>query len=244
MPFRGSFAAGPAKAPAMNGPPGERMLPPGSGNVAETRAGQRTNLFLSAVLSGPQFSSPVRLRNMSSEGALAEAASVPPVGSEVRLVRGSLAVPATVVWSGQGRCGLHFSSLVSVREWLAPPANQDQQRVDEAVRLLKAGAVPLAPQAAATKGGGGDGLGNGLGSDLTSIARLLELLTEHLAGNEATVLAHAADLPDLDIAVQTLNALADGLAGDRDDPSKQARLASLRASYRRALERGGGSTSG
>jgi hypothetical protein len=122
---------------------------------------------------------------------------------------------------------------VSVRDWLAPPANQDQERVDDAVRLLKAGAIPLAPEVAATKIANRDGLG----SDLKSIARLLELLTEHLAGNEATVLAHADDLPDLDIAVQTLNVLANTLTGDADEPSMQARLANLRVSYSRALER-------
>ena len=170
---------------------------------------------------------------MSSDGALAEGVDVPQAGSEVRLVRGSLAASATVAWSAQGRCGLHFSSPVSVREWLAPPANQDQQRVDDAVRLLKAGAIPLAPEAVAAKSANQDGLG----SDLKSIARLLELLTEHLAGNEATVLAHADDLPDLDIAVQTLNVFANSLTDDADEASMQARLANLRVSYRRALER-------
>src|SRR5574338_707014 len=119
----------------MNRPPGERTQPSqGSASVAEARLGPRTNLFLAAVLHGGKSSSPVRLRNMSSEGALAEGVDVPQAGSEVRLVRGSLAASATVAWSAQGRCGLHFSSPVSVREWLAPPANQDQQRVDDAVR--------------------------------------------------------------------------------------------------------------
>lgn len=111
--------------------------------AADARASPRTNLFLAAALHAPRYSAPVRVRNMSATGALVEAAAVPDAGTEIRLVRGSLAIPGEVAWSAAGRCGLHFSSLVSVHEWMVPPANREQQRVDDAVRLFKAGAIPL-----------------------------------------------------------------------------------------------------
>jgi hypothetical protein len=205
---------------------------PSADRGIEARSSPRTNLFLAAVLRGPKYSAPVKLRNMSSTGALVEAAAIPPVKSEVRLVRGSLMVPASVVWSTEGRCGLRFSSLVSVQEWMAPPANREQERVDEAVRLIKSGAIPFPPAP-------GPEIANQaqFGSDLRSIARLLELLAEHLVSNEETVLAHGDELQNLDVAVQTLNAVASSLADDADEPSMVTRIDNLRASYRRALER-------
>lgn len=199
--------------------------------AAEARSSPRTNLFLAAVLRGVKYTAPVRLRNMSSTGALVEAAAVPPANSEVHLVRGSLMVRAIVAWSAEGRCGLRFSSLVSVDEWLAPPANRDQARVDEAVRLVKAGAIPFPGGAAAEIASNAR-----FGSDLKSIAHLLEALAERLASNDEIMLAHGDELQNLDVAVQTLNAVASSLAGDADEQLILNRLDNLRASYRRALE--------
>lgn len=203
--------------------------------AADARATPRTNLFLAAVLHGDGFSAPVKVRNMSPTGALVEAAAVPNVGAAVHLVRGSLTITGQIVWSWQGRCGVRFASLVSVREWLAPPANRDQQRVDDAVRLLKSGTIPLAPVTAAANSAGS----RQFGDDLRNLARLLEALTDHLIGNEATLLAHGDELQDLDIAVQTLNAVASAIGGDGDGLGDLSRIENLRASCRQALARGG-----
>jgi len=203
--------------------------------AADARASPRTNLFLAAVLHGPGYSAPVKVRNMSATGALLEAAAVPHRGAAIRLVRGSLAISGIVVWSAPGRCGLHFSSFICVREWMAPPANGEQQRVDEAVRLLKAGAIPLSAVANSTSGAGS----KEFGGDLRNVARLLETLAEHLIGNEVTLLAHGAELQNLDIAVQTLNAVASALGSESDSPALFSRIENLRTSCHQALARGG-----
>jgi len=200
--------------------------------TVDARESARTNLFLAAVLHGTQFSAPVKVRNMSATGALVEGGVVPQAGTMANLVRGSLAAPAEVVWSAEGRCGLRFLSFISVRDWLAPPNNQEQQRVDEAVRLLKAGAIPLA-----TIPGGADRPEHGqLGSDLKNIAQLLELVSEHLVSNEATILVHGEQLQHLDIVIQTLNVLGDTLNGDAEASTALSRIENLRVSCSQALE--------
>lgn len=191
-------------------------------------------MFLAAVLQGTQFSAPVKIRNISTAGALVEAAAVPPAGTAARLVRGALAVPAKIVWSTQGRCGLQFSSLVLVEEWIALPANREQARVDEAVRLLKAGAIPLGSAAEASKSIDD----TQLSTDVRTIASLLEALGEDLATNEVTVSAHSEQLQSLDLAIQSLIEVANALSRDADELYLSSRLVNLRASCREALARG------
>lgn len=69
----------------------------------DLRGTARSNMFLAAVLEGPGFSGPVKVRNMSSAGALVEAACLPDTGASVHLLRGSLSVSALVAWSAPGR---------------------------------------------------------------------------------------------------------------------------------------------
>lgn len=193
------------------------------------RVNQRTNLFLGAVLQGFGFSVPVNVRNMSSTGAMVEGAAVPPAGSAACLTRGPLMVPAEVVWSETGRCGLRFASLVSVREWLAAPANVEQKRVDEVVRLVKAGAIPLpvgseaAPAISSQQ----------LGFDLRTACRLIEAYCEDM-GTEDPMPPSAQNL---DIALQTIAAVADLIAAECDDRAAARRLENLRSSSRQALEK-------
>jgi len=201
--------------------------------AAEGRNNSRTNLYLAAVLQGVEFSAPVKVRNMSPTGALLEGAAVPPVGAPVRLIRGSLAVTGEVVWSVGRRCGLHFSSVVSVHQWMAPAENRQQQRVDDAVSLLKARVIPLRPLAAQTNGAE---LGS-LESDLRNIAHLLQMLAERLVTNEVTVLAHGKELQSLDIAAQMVDVVASSLDNARD-PDLKSRMENLRVSCQQALQRG------
>jgi hypothetical protein len=165
-------------------------------------------MFIAAVLKGERFSAPVRIRNMSSTGAFVEGAAVPEKGSSVRLMRGALAVPAEAVWSSQGRCGLRFSSLVSVREWLAPPSNRQQQRVDDTLRVIKAGAIPLplAPEShdAASP--------IELGADLKTACALLDHHCEVLLGDPQAAARYGEQLQNLDIVLQMLGAVADMLS--------------------------------
>ena len=112
-------------------------------HAADARAGARSSLYLGAALYCDGSSTPARIRNMSAEGALVEAAVLPEIGALVQLVRGTLIVHGLVIWCAEGRCGLKFSGAVVVQQWRTAPANAEQHRVDEVVSLVKAGAVPL-----------------------------------------------------------------------------------------------------
>jgi hypothetical protein len=188
-------------------------------------------MFLAAVLKGAAFSVPVRIRNMSGAGALVEGAAGPDSGSAVRLIRGPLMIPAVVVWSVEGRCGLRFSSPVSVREWLAPPSNREQQRVDDTVRVVKAGAIPLPLGAEPHDATFPDELG----LDLRIACRLLEGHCNDLLGDPQAVARYGERLQNLDIVLQTMAAVADMLARNGDERSIVSRLQNLRVSSREAF---------
>ena len=190
-------------------------------------------MFISAVLKGLAFSVPVRIRNMSSTGALIEGAAVPEGGSSVCLIRGALTVPASVAWATEGRCGLKFSSLVSVREWLAPPSNREQKRIDDMVRIVKAGAIPLplGPEAREPTSP------SEFGVDLRTACKLLEAHCDIVLGDPQIVTRFGDRLQNLDIVLQTIAAVADVLAGNTDERSTASRLQNLRVSAQQALER-------
>jgi hypothetical protein len=204
--------------------------------TADPRENPRTNMFLGAVIREPGLSFPVKVRNMSVSGALVEGAALPEEGAEVQLVRGSLALSATVAWSAAGRCGLRFSSPACVRDWLAPSANAAQQRVDEAVRVFKCGAVPM-PQRPATRNEQSGSETVQFAEDLRRATRLLEHLSQELSNDTDVVIRNAGRLQNLDIALQILAVVAEGLAHGTRDGAVCARLGNLRASCAAALEK-------
>ncbi|HUG45482.1 MAG TPA: hypothetical protein VMK31_03085 [Sphingomicrobium sp.] len=195
--------------------------------AADSRISPRTNLFLGASLQGESFSAPVKIRNMSASGALVEGGAVPEEGAAVRLVRGGLCVPARVAWSADRRCGLRFAALVCVNDWLAPPGNGEQQRVDEVVRLVKAGAVPIEPAQSAELEPVQPA------DELRRVCALLEKIADSLSSDEATLAACGSELQSLDICTQTVGAVADLLAADCEGACD--RLAGLRLSCAEAL---------
>ena len=89
-----------------------------------------------------------------------------------------------MTWCTERRCGLHFSSQISVQDWMANPVNREQRRVDRAVAVVKAGAVPLArrrpPRREARPV-------LPMADDLRQVSRLLELLGDALASDPALV---------------------------------------------------------
>jgi hypothetical protein len=203
----------------------------------QPRAAARASLYLAAALYCDGRSSAVRIRNMSARGALVDCDPIPDPGVLVQLVRGGLIVHALVVWSADGRCGLKFSGSVDVQQWRAPPANLEQQRVDEVVRLVKAGAVPLpvpplaypAPEEIPSTGR--------IADDLRRVAELLDQLGETLAGDAEIVEHYGADLQKLDIATQVIAAVNAVIEGYGDPDPEAAKLVALRRSADEALRR-------
>jgi hypothetical protein len=196
------------------------------------RAAARTNLFMAATLRTAGAEIPVKIRDLSATGAQIETAVLPDIGAAISLVRGRLSVHGRVTWCMDRRCGLHFSARVSVPEWMANPVNREQRRVDHVVAAVKAG---VAPRPAATDQR--SKARPGFAEDLTHVAQLLDSLGEALASDPKLVERHGVALQNLDIAMQTLAALAETIkTGAPEDMASIARLNELRISCAQALQ--------
>ncbi len=224
----------------------ENSLPSGG---AGARAAARVNLFMAATLHASGTETAVMIRDLSATGAQIDTSLMPDVGSAIMLTRGHLAIQGHVTWCAERRCGLQFASRISVQDWMANPVNREQQRVDHIVKAVKAGAVPLAgraptyapayaPAPACIPAPPIEGLGTAGGvADLTRVSQLLENLGDILANDPAIVAQYGTALQNLDIAIQTLTALAEAMQADAPDRAAcEARIAELRTSCAQALQ--------
>lgn len=214
------------------------MVPAGKSVETEARGASRASIFLAAVLYGGSTPTPVKIRNISPSGALVEGPVIPPVATPVKLVRGGLTAHGLVAWSVEGRCGLKFSSCVDVQQWRATPTNSEQKRVDEVVRLVKAGAVPLPVPPIVRMGSPVEVQDTAaeLAGDLFRASELLNQLGGALAGDCDIVTRHGTELQKLDIAMQIIAAVEAIIAGRSDTASAAAKLLGLRKSVDQALQ--------
>ena len=205
----------------------------------EARDLMRSSMFLGAVLRVGNEQAPVKVRNMSPHGAMVESPIMPPPGTEVQLVRGSLYALGTVVWVSTDRCGLRFSSELCVKEWLAVPAKDHQQRVDHAFALAKAGAFRNAATATCfNETLDARSSVEQIVDDLQSVLSLLQALEDDLATSGETLARHGSKLQNIDIAMQMIRAVAKELQPDQGGlPTSLARLQDLRISCAQALGR-------
>jgi hypothetical protein len=208
---------------------------------ADARGAARASLYLAATLYCDGCSSLAKIRNLSATGALVESAATPAAGELVQLVRGGLIVHGLVAWSDQGRCGLRFSGSIDVQQWRSAPANAAQQRVDEVVRLVKAGAVPLPlPQfdPIGERSRPADSAGQ-LSADLRRVSDLLEALSDTLASDSYVMTRAGPVLQNLDIAMQVIAAVEAIVDGRGNVDREITRLDALRTSADQALQRCG-----
>ena len=75
----------------------------------QNRRARRSNVLMAAALELSGKSIPVKLRNLSAEGALVEGDGLPVEGSEIVFRRQDLSVAGRVVWVSSGRAGLSFN---------------------------------------------------------------------------------------------------------------------------------------
>jgi len=206
--------------------------------MSDQRTAPRSSIYLAATLYCDGSALPIKIRNISATGALLEGSSVPTDGSLVQLVRGDLIVHGLIAWSARTRCGLKFSGSVDVQRWRAAPSNSEQERVDEVVRLVKAGAVPLpVPPLAHQNPKDAIDAPNDFCEDLQRASQLLESLGASLSNDPAVVMSHAAALQNLDIAMQVLSAVRAVISGEADLEIEPMKLAGLRRSADQALRR-------
>jgi hypothetical protein len=147
---------------------------------------------------------------------MVEGGVLPDVGATVELVRGGLRANGTAAWTRGGRGGLALSDHLSVKDWLAPPANHHQQQVDKAVAALRRGDQPTpVPRPSIAVGT--------LDYDLRLLKALLAELADGLASDPLVIAAHGERLQSLDLADQLLGAMIAG-----DGGSGGARLQDIR----------------
>jgi hypothetical protein len=110
---------------------------PAISTVDDARRTSRTHLFVGATLYHGGLSAPVRVRNMSPSGALIEVDTLPEIGTEVTLRRGSLEAAGRIAWKAESKAGLAFSAPVHVLDWMSRRLASHQSAVDAIVADYK-----------------------------------------------------------------------------------------------------------
>ena len=114
----------------------------------ESRSSPRSNVFLTATLAAEGASRPVRIRNLSINGALLEGHDFPEEGKKAQLRRGSLSVQGEIAWHHGKYCGLRFDHTILVQEWVKRAGPEAQLRIDAAIEQLRSGAKSHWPEPA------------------------------------------------------------------------------------------------
>ncbi|HET9428650.1 MAG TPA: PilZ domain-containing protein [Allosphingosinicella sp.] len=94
------------------------------------RSTKRARVLLTAKIVTPSEEIDARVRDLSRKGTLLECGEEFEVGTEVTFKRGSTVVPARVAWTGGGRVGLEFLSMIEEEALfvrLKPTADADSK---------------------------------------------------------------------------------------------------------------------
>ncbi len=81
-----------------------------SSSAAQNRKSRRASVLLAATLEVRGQSLPVKLRNLSADGALVEADTLPIEGTEVYFRRNELYLEGRVVWVSDRHAGIAFTA--------------------------------------------------------------------------------------------------------------------------------------
>jgi len=179
-------------SPVLQPCPGDAQLQRPTNN----RAQDRSNVLLAGVLVVGGATLPVRVRNLSTRGALLDGAPLPAAGERVRLLRGDLSADGEMVWHAEGQAGLRFLGEIDVERWVRRVGHPGQQRVDNAVAALRTDKlVPLGGRAAQQP-------------SLVQISAELEAICERLADSPGMTTHVAEELLRLDALARQLHQLS------------------------------------
>lgn len=78
-------------------------------NSPQNRKARRSNVLMTASLELSGTSLPVKLRNLSADGALVEADTLPVEGAAILFRKGDLCVQGHVAWAKTRHAGISFS---------------------------------------------------------------------------------------------------------------------------------------
>lgn len=169
--------------------------------TACSREAPRTNMFVLAMLSGGTHTCPVKIRNLSSTGALVEGSGMPAAGTNITLHRGETTASGIIVWCSNGKAGLRMDSQVDVSAWM-PGGREHQNSLDHAVEKIRKEvtlniiAVDTEQSASVSS------------NELLSLADRIYNLADDLSHDDGIVERFGAKLQALDIVTQVLRKLA------------------------------------
>lgn len=179
-------------------------------------------MFVLASMTAETVSGPVKIRNLSPDGALIEGAALPRLGEHLSLRRGKLVAAGQVIWCDGGRAGLHFDHHVDVAGWL--PAVGPQRQEGQAFHTTNRGLANVVPLPAAPVGTSPIGK-----SDLVDAAMAIETLADALAEDAGVVASHSTQLQALDIAAQLLRRCAISMTPDSAGGQHRLKVCASRA---------------
>ena len=87
-------------------------------SIDQNRRSRRSNVLLAASIETSGAAIPVKLRNLSTEGALIEGDSLPVEGSEVMFRRNELSVGGSIAWVHGKQAGVAFARPIAQEDVL------------------------------------------------------------------------------------------------------------------------------
>ena len=86
--------------------------------ITQNRRSRRSNVLLAATIEAFGKAIPVKLRNLSTEGALIEGKNLPLEGAKVVFKRNELAVDSHVIWVLGDQAGVAFDTAIACEDVL------------------------------------------------------------------------------------------------------------------------------
>ena len=205
--------------------------------MSEIQREARKSFMLAATLEESGVGVPVRIRNMSTRGALIDGDYLPSPGATIELARLAMRVTGTVVWRQHGRCGVKLGTDVRPDEWVAGvrkgavAAHLGQTRVDEIQAALRHGtAMSASPAESVVRVIDRDKLDARIASEIAAATRALDAALDELSENPEVLARHQQALQSIDIACAILALLPPVLrAADRDKAVQAVEMHEVRS---------------
>lgn len=161
----------------------------------------RSAILVSAVLYEGRTLHTVRIRNVSSRGALVEGATLPLLDARVTLVRGEATATGAVVWVRNGKCGLSFDCHVAPSAWKMH-SQTGQSQVDAQIAHVRSGRPDLEAVASVPAD-----LQARIAEEIGAVGRQLGNCLDVFAAYAPFVVRHGKTLQELEVAAQVLGHL-------------------------------------
>ena len=110
----------------------------------QNRRSRRSHVLMAASIEAAGIAVPVKLRNLSTEGALVEGDQLPSVGSEVLFRKNELNVSGHVAWITGRRAGIAFDAMLDPEAVMRHvPSPRPQAKLDFRRPRIKAGELSV-----------------------------------------------------------------------------------------------------